>query len=147
MKTYAPSWLPIYTSFKTRLWEAEVHAVLEAKTAFNSLIFGLFIYFFKRCPKGPKKNHEACLHSPDCKFWIGPEGLFRTCQLCLRSCSVHIFGNRWRKNRSFTKWQKCSLNSNKYCFLILNGKYLKTAISEPIGNKSEFWGHILFSNF
>ena len=43
----------------------------------------------KRCPEGAKKNHEVCLRSPDCKFWIGPEGLFRTCQLCLRSCSVH----------------------------------------------------------
>ena len=30
---------------------------------------------------------------------------------------------------------------------VLNGKYLKTAISQPIGEKSNFWGHILFSNF
>ena len=96
MKTYVPSWLPvkfgaphIYTSCKTRFWEAEVNAVSEAKTGFNSLILGLFVSFLKRCPEGAKKNHEACLRSPDCKFWIGPEGLFRTCQPCLRSCSVH----------------------------------------------------------
>ena len=31
--------------------------------------------------------------------------------------------------------------------LILNGKYLKTAISRPIGKQSKFWGHFVFPNF
>ena len=101
----------------------------------------------KRCPEGAKKNHEACLCSPDCKFWIGPEGLFRTCQLCLRSCSVHIFGHRWRNNRSFTKWQNVLWIQTSTVSLILNGKYLKTAISWPICKKYIFWDSFLFSNF
>ena len=55
---------------------------LNLHNRFKSLNF--LIFCVKSCPKG-KNNHEASLRSRDCKFWMGPEDPFRTCQPCLRS--------------------------------------------------------------
>ena len=63
---------------------------------------------------------------------ISTEKLYRKCKKVVQFIKVKRLGNfGCRENQSFTKWQKCSWNSNKYCFLIFNGKYLKMAISQP----------------
>ena len=80
-------WIASYVDrFSKRVFERSKFTWSQKlKKVLNPLMLGLFELFLKSCPEGAKKNHQVCLRPPDCKFWMGPEDPFRSCQPCLCS--------------------------------------------------------------
>ena len=79
----------------------------------------------------------ACVHPTASSKWAGRAHLELVSLARVHHCHICC------PNPSSEYAWKCSKNSNKYWM----ANIYKTAISQPIVEKSTFWGHILFSNF